>query len=748
VAPFRALCHEIRNSLAKAFSGEPVNVDELSDIFQADFNVGALLRGRQVLVVTPEKLVYVLRHNPELATNIGLLIYDEGHQFDNGTRGVTYELLVTSLKALVPKDAQTVLVSAVISNAEAINGWLNGEDSVVISGTTLSPTYRSVAFASWRDTLGRLEFVAEKDPDQHEFFVPRVIQRMQLDKKTRERTRRVFPTKGDSPSIALYLAIKLIPSGSVAVFCGRKDTAASICEMAVDVYDRNAPLEKPVEHSGPAEVRRLTFLHERNLGDDAASSGSARLGIFAHHNNTPHGIRLAIEHAMKEGLVRCVVCTSTLAQGVNLPIRYLIVTSTKQGSSDRIKVRDFHNLIGRAGRSGMHTEGSILFANSDIYDDRKVETEAWRWTEIKELLQPANAEPCASTLLSVFEPFHSDNRRRSLSMEPLQFARAYITGPAQIDDLPSSIAARLADRGYSERGLTEQIAYKRNIIAAIESYLMAYWDESQSESGEVRAAELARGTLAYHLAAGDETTRGHLVELFTMLARNIATTVPDMGRRKVFGKTLYGVTDSLTIEKWVTENVGRLSACETQEELLTALWPILARTIRNSLFKRCNPAEILQAVAEGWIEGRPYHELFQIVSEANVRFGTGPRARYARLEHVVDICENALAYDGMLTMGAVTEIYGLLRPDDHDTLGILLKLQKRMKYGLPSPLTVILYELGFADRVIAIELSEVVGAGSSRRRVIGQLKQKVGRVREVLEKYPSYFHKILTTVLK
>ena len=58
----------------------------------------------------------------------------------------------------------------------------------------------------------------------------------------------------------------------------------------------------------------------------------------------PHGIRLAIEHAMRENLIRFVVCTSTLAQGVNLPIRYLIVTSIYQ-AGEPIKVRDFHNLL-------------------------------------------------------------------------------------------------------------------------------------------------------------------------------------------------------------------------------------------------------------------------------------------------------------------------------------------------------------------------------------------------------------------
>ena len=118
VAPFRALCHEIRNSLSGAFRGEPVNIDELSDVLQSDFNINELLGQKQILVITPEKLVYVLRHNPEIAEQIGLLIYDEGHQFDTGIRGITYELLVTSLKSMVPKGIQTILISAVIMNAD------------------------------------------------------------------------------------------------------------------------------------------------------------------------------------------------------------------------------------------------------------------------------------------------------------------------------------------------------------------------------------------------------------------------------------------------------------------------------------------------------------------------------------------------------------------------------------------------------------------------------------------------------
>jgi POLQ-like helicase len=347
IAPFRALCHEIKNSLVEAFHNEPTKVDELSDALQTDFEIAELLGHQQILVVTPEKLLYVLRHAPELAAHVGLLVFDEGHQFDSGTRGITYELLLTSLRSMIPEGTQKVLISAVISNAEVVGEWLNGEPNVV-EGTTLIPTFRSVGFASWLDQLGRIEYVDSRDAEQNEFFVPRVIERFNLGRKKRERTDRFFPEKTDGQVIALYLGLKLVPNGSIAVFCGRKSTAASVCEKAVDIIERGAPLALPSDFSDAQEVERLRHLHVENLGADAPASQSAVYGIFSHHGNTPHGIRLAVEHAMRDDLVRFVVCTSTLAQGVNLPIRYLIVTSVYQGM-ERIKVRDFPDPNGFCG---------------------------------------------------------------------------------------------------------------------------------------------------------------------------------------------------------------------------------------------------------------------------------------------------------------------------------------------------------------------------------------------------------------
>ncbi len=746
VAPFRALCHEIRDRLISAFQGESVSVEELSDVLQTDFEINAFFGKQQVLVVTPEKLLFVLRHAPEIAEKIGLLIYDEGHQFDSGIRGLTYELLLTSLNALVPRTVQKVLFSAVITNAEAVNLWLNSEGGEVVFGTNLIPTQRTIAFASWLDSLGSLEFVAQDNIDEKEFFVPRLIEQHTLQQMPRERKERLFPEKGNGRSVALYLGLKLMPKGSVAIFCGTKRTAVNLCEMLVETFRRKLPLRAPIELSDWNEVNRLSFLHECNLGSDASATQSAKLGVFAHHGNTPQGVRLAIEHALKEGSVRFVICTSTLAQGVNLPIRYLIFTSVYQ-AGEPIKARDFHNLIGRAGRSGMHTEGSVLFADTEIYDQRASRHEGWRWLQVKKLLKPENSDPCASSLLSIFQPLQSADGKMQFTWEPLHFVQTYIKDSSAFTDYADKLAARHSGAGFTKASLEFQIETKIKIISAVENYLLAHWDDSETVTPEDNVAKLAQGTLAYHLA--EENVRANIIEVFKLLKENIQRRVPDALRRKAFGKTLYGVVDSLAIEAWVVQNLQKLVECQTEEELFLAIWPVLEDNISNEKFRKCTSKAVLRDMAIGWIEGRAFYDLFEMLNEANARFGNGPRARHPELEHAIEICENALAFDGMLAVSAITEIFELLRPDDENTPERLRKLQKRLKYGLASAAEIALYELGFSDRVISRDLTSIAGLASpnQKNKMVRAIERKEDQVREVLAKYPGYFTGILNKII-
>ena len=83
------------------------------------------------------------------------------------------------------------------------------------------------------------------------------------------------------------------------------------------------------------------------------------------------------------------------------------------------------------------------------------------------------------------------------------------------------------------------------------------------------------------MAKDDEVVRQQLIDLFGLLASNIEQKVPEMDRRRGFGKTLYGLLDSIAIEKWVTENAVSIVECESQDELVSVIWPVLVSYVRN-----------------------------------------------------------------------------------------------------------------------------------------------------------------------
>lgn len=494
------------------------------------------------------------------------------------------------------------------------------------------------------------------------------------------------------------------------------------------------------------EVERLRHLHVENLGADAPASRSAAHGILSHHGNTPHGIRLAVEHAMRYDLVRFVVCTSTLAQGVNLPIRYLIVTSVYQGR-ERIKVRDFHNLIGRAGRAGMHTEGSILFADPMIYDKRNARNDKWRWNQVKELLEPRNSEPCISNLLSIFDPIKSDDDACTTTMEALDFAKAYIADPDEVAKLAVRIAAENGDKNFSRDGVDRQVAWRISLICAVESFLLSHWDEFEDGLSDADVTRLAEGTLAFFLA--DDQKKEYIRELFRLLAGNISANITDPARRKIYGRTLYGIQDAQAIEGWVHTNTDSLLSIVDETDVLDLAWPLFTRHINSGVFTKFDKPEVLKEIAHGWISGKPFSDLLEIISKRKAKMIWGTRRREFKIDHVVDVCEGTLAYDGALVAGAVCEFIETLDQEDSGNLLNRLQLfQKRLKYGLPTETTIALYELGFSDRVIAQDLAASLSlAATQKQDLVKALKEHRSSANLVMERYPIYFRKRMNELM-
>ncbi|WP_461324327.1 DEAD/DEAH box helicase [Bradyrhizobium diazoefficiens] len=736
VCPFRSLCHDIRGDMARAFSGENVVLNEATDSFQQDLTVEALWGQKTILIVTPEKLLYLLRRTPELAQHIGLVIYDEGHQFDSGARGVTYELLLTSLKLSLVENTQIVLISAVIANAHDIAGWLIDDEEAIVDGAGLMPTARRVAFASWQTQLGRLEYVSPLDPDDTEFFVPRVIDRVTLRRLPRERTDRYFPQAEDGASIGLYLGLKLVSNGSVAVFCGRKDTAVKLCETAVDLFLRSDAFTKPVEESDPDEVAKLAALFEAHIGADAPSTKAAYLGIFPHHASVPNGLRLSVEFGMKLGDICFVVCTSTLAQGVNLPIRYLIVTGVYQGG-DRILVRDFHNLIGRAGRAGMHTEGSVIFADTKVFDKKRQVRERWRWRTAKELLDVANSEPSSSSISAIFQPFEYGQPTRQISLNVELLHNLVFDDETTVEANVTRIVNE--NPGVDARRFRRYLQERVQIVHGIASFLLAHLDFA-GEGLADRAAILARNTLAHYLA--DEARRAQIETVFRTIAERILQGAATEELRATLRRSPLAPTTVNTLKTWLEANRAILSEALSAGTLLASMSAVLLQYNRNSSMTSLSDQAVMPIIIENWISGATFAAIFRLLVERNIRIGGNNR--YPTVEDAVAICESGLGYEGAMILATIAD---LAEDDEGDLPGALTLLQRQMKSGLSSLAALGFFEAGFADRVVAQALAEAFPNVVDRQSASLAARNATAQAREVVGPYPAYFTSVLNELL-
>jgi hypothetical protein len=758
VAPFRALCNEITLTLRRAFAKEPVIVNEFSDALQQDYSFriqdenGAFIYNfavepsKQIIVVTPEKLLYVLRHEPSLIDSIGVIFYDEGHQFDSGRRGVVYELLITAIKRLIKPETQTVLISAVIQDAASIARWLVGEEAVVIQAPTVSSTDQNVAFASWSLQMGQLRFVAPQNPDHFDYFVPRVIKSINLSLRGKERKAQVFPKKGDSASIALYLGLQVVANGSVAIFCGQKNTAISLTKKVVEAYERKLSLAPPVNYSDADELSKLHFLISSHLGNDAEATKAAALGVFSHHRSVPHGIRLSVEYAMTQNLIKFVLCTSTLAQGVNLPIRYLIVSGTMQGQ-ERMERKDFRNLVGRAGRAGMHTEGTILFSDHTLYDGRTNPSTRWRWQAATRLFDIPATEIGSTSLLDVLVPLQSDFGKRYVSADMAGMLLAALNDIKPIHDVLARLAIQHARAGFTAKGLHKQLSEKLRSIETLESYLMANRGTEGFEVFLASTDALARETLAFSMA--DDANKTDLLRLFAGVAQHIESKEPSTTIQALYGRTLLGVSVASRIREWTLANLSALAGCGGNDaELLRLLWPLIKELLTDDLFEKYLPEEAILDLALGWIENKSFADIDQSWKAAGgaKKYGEGTRATI--VEDIISICENSLGFEIMLYVAAVAENLNGADVENPEILqATIARLQKRLKYGIEGADAITLYERGFADRIVAREMAGALGAPQTGT-FVQRLRQNEAAIRAVLQRYPSYFMNCLNTLLQ
>ncbi len=289
-----------------------------------------------ILVCTSEKLDSLMRHNAELLADVCCVVADEFHLMNDATRGPTLEINLTRLRHIKP-DAQLVALSATVGNAEALATWLDA--------TLIQSDWRPVAleYATFHDFHVEPRKLQSPGEGGH---VPSLGPPRHLEGL---KSHPVWSVVSDG-----------MDSGSqVLMFVGTRRSAQSEAKNLAKRVTKRLSKEQPDRLLQLNELaERLSGRSQSNLAEQLASCLAGGVGF--HHAGLTHAQRKEVEAAFKSGLLVALTATPTLAAGVNLPARRVLVRDLKRwddGMSRPLPVMEVRQMLGRAGRPKYDTQG-------------------------------------------------------------------------------------------------------------------------------------------------------------------------------------------------------------------------------------------------------------------------------------------------------------------------------------------------------------------------------------------------------
>lgn len=370
VATTRALTTEIENNLFYRLRKLGFNVSAVFDTDENDYE-NDLLNIVNVLVVTPEKLDLLVRRNKEFIKKIGLIIFDEFHKVADNSRGWLLETLITWF--FINQDQhnyKVLLMSAIVSNTDELNNWMGNSDfNPIISNW--SPSRRIYGIVR-KHVTSKDSIWVDVRKNVKELYIPYMLVYKYMDSKRiikdifRDCSLIRFGKRGwkrdssrsDSKYDRCFKFIKFLNDNKVLIYFFTKTDLERFIEHSKDYLDIK-------EEKGLKTLK--SFLAQR-LGSEHPLVKNILYGIAYHHGYLPIEVRKEIEKSYKLGLIDILACTTTLSDGVNLPIKNFILGSfTSFDGEYKLSIADFKNIVGRAGRAYIDTEGKIFLIRHPEY---------------------------------------------------------------------------------------------------------------------------------------------------------------------------------------------------------------------------------------------------------------------------------------------------------------------------------------------------------------------------------------------
>ena len=322
IVPLKALAAEKRDDFDR-FSELGISVGmSIGDLDSDDRK----LADADVIVATSEKADSLMRHGSKWIQSVGLVIADEIHMLHDPGRGPTLEVSLTKMRRRNP-DLQIIALSATISNAMDLALWLDAE----------------LVKSDWRPI--------------------KLKEGIHLNHEVRFTDGGVLELEYMKEEVLALLIDMLKTGGQCIVFVNsRRSTEALATRYCKDIASLGA--------------FNLTDEDRSILEGDAESTAVGRklascvkYGIAFHHAGLTSEQRHFVESNFRNGRIKVIVATPTLAAGINLPARRVIVRDTTRfeaaSGNSPIPVMEIKQMCGRAGRPGYDPYGeAILMAKS------------------------------------------------------------------------------------------------------------------------------------------------------------------------------------------------------------------------------------------------------------------------------------------------------------------------------------------------------------------------------------------------
>ncbi|MEM5816200.1 MAG: DEAD/DEAH box helicase, partial [Candidatus Aenigmatarchaeota archaeon] len=331
-SPLVSLAFEKHEEFSQFFKENKVAIS-VSDYDSSD----PWLQNYDIIIATNEKIDSLIRHGADWIKDVGLLIVDEIHLLNDFERGATLEIVIVKIKKIV-RNLKILGLSATIKNCKELAQWLNCD--LLESKFRPVNLYQGIAFDSKVKFFGRDEIQLDKNLEIEEGIV--------LDTLSKNK--------------------------QILIFCSTRKNVESLAER-LSKFVKNH-LKKDDLNKLEKVSEEIENVLEISTKQCKRLSSCIKGGVAFHHSGLVGKQRRIIEENFKNGLIKVLVSTTSLAYGVNLPAFRVLIRDIRRYDElygyRYIPIIDYYQMIGRCGRPKYDKYGEAITVAKDEDEAEKI----------------------------------------------------------------------------------------------------------------------------------------------------------------------------------------------------------------------------------------------------------------------------------------------------------------------------------------------------------------------------------------